>query len=306
MQERIAAIIEEYDAQGEHRTGTAVDAHNAQWLAARMRAAGAEPVCEEFGFRRLQVNDARLRTATLDIAGVPLFDCLHTGPGGITGTLGTLGSAADIGVVMAQPLPGQLDDPQRKAAAQAIDTARKEARHKAIVLVSEDSRPAEGVATVNANDFLKPWGPPMLQIAHRDWAALQAACARGDQTTLVVDCAYVPATTCNVEARIAGSDPSLAPLIVMTPRSGWWACAAAASRPFSKSCARWSRRHRYAPCCSPRTRGTNSATSGSTIGSSNTPECCRERTRGCIWARTSRHAMAGASTCNTRGKNSGR
>ena len=226
MQQRIATIIEEYDAQGEHRTGTPVDAHSAQWLAGRMAQVGAQPVLDEFAFRRLRIKQARLRVAALDIEGVPLFDCLHTGPAGITGSLGPLGSAADIGIVMAQPLPGQLEDRERKAAAQAIDTARKQARHQAIVLASDASLPATGVATVNAPAFLQPYGPPVLQIARQHWPALQEAGARHAQATLVVDCDYVAATTCNVGAHIAGSDPSLAPLVVMTPRSGWWACAA--------------------------------------------------------------------------------
>jgi len=33
------------------------------------------------------------------------------------------------------------------------------------------------------------------------------------------------ASTANVQATIPGSDTSLPPLIVMTPRSGWWTCA---------------------------------------------------------------------------------
>ena len=41
----------------------------------------------------------------------------------------------------------------------------------------------------------------------------------------MLHCETVKATARNVEAKIAGSDPDLSPVVVMTPRSGWWANA---------------------------------------------------------------------------------
>jgi hypothetical protein len=35
-----------------------------------------------------------------------------------------------------------------------------------------------------------------------------------------------PARACNVVTKVVGLDQSLPPLVVMTPRSGWWNCAA--------------------------------------------------------------------------------
>ncbi|MFT5693864.1 MAG: hypothetical protein ACI92E_003207 [Oceanicoccus sp.] len=43
--------------------------------------------------------------------------------------------------------------------------------------------------------------------------------------TLKVDCLYVDAGGVNVGATIKGRDSSLAPPVIMTPRSGWWSCA---------------------------------------------------------------------------------
>ena len=39
-EKRIAAVIREYEAQGLHRTGTAVDDASGEWLAGRVREAG--------------------------------------------------------------------------------------------------------------------------------------------------------------------------------------------------------------------------------------------------------------------------
>jgi hypothetical protein len=39
MEGRVAAILQAYDGQGDHRTGTEVDAASAEWLAGEVRAA---------------------------------------------------------------------------------------------------------------------------------------------------------------------------------------------------------------------------------------------------------------------------
>src|SRR4029453_19030310 len=56
-----------------------------------------------------------------------------------------------------------------------------------------------------------------------EWLKEQAA-ARAEATVVAV--ATQTATQAfNVSAKIAGSDPDLPPLVIMTPRSGWWRCA---------------------------------------------------------------------------------
>jgi hypothetical protein len=39
MEGRVAEILQAYDGQGDHRTGTEVDAASAEWLAGEVRAA---------------------------------------------------------------------------------------------------------------------------------------------------------------------------------------------------------------------------------------------------------------------------
>ncbi|HEY9603429.1 MAG TPA: hypothetical protein V6C85_17565 [Allocoleopsis sp.] len=48
---RIAEIIEEYDSQGCHRTGTASNRVSALWLAGRIEQLGLEAILEKFPIR---------------------------------------------------------------------------------------------------------------------------------------------------------------------------------------------------------------------------------------------------------------
>src|SRR5262249_21929398 len=76
-----------------------------------------------------------------------------------------------------------------------------------------------------ADSFVDPFGPPVLQVASEEGAFL-ADCARaGTQVVLTAQVQRLPATAFNVVTTVAGTDSSLPPLVVMTPRSGWWECA---------------------------------------------------------------------------------
>ncbi len=218
MQSRIAEIISEYAGQGIHRTGTDVDNQSADWLMQRIEALGVTANQSGFEFQRLQPITTEVSFANTTIMGVPLYDSLYTDENGITGSIGELGSNADIGVAMSLPFAASPNG-------RLIHAARKEGKHKAIVIVTDSQLPEDGVALLNAEDFDSPFGPPVLQVANKHWSALQSAMNSGVSVRLVLHCEYVNATARNVEARIEGSNPDLAPVVVMTPRSGWWANA---------------------------------------------------------------------------------
>ena len=218
MQNRIAKIISEYASQGIHRTGTDVDNQSADWLIERIEALGVAATDTVFDFERVQPITNQLSIAGSTFSGVPLYDCQYTNEKGISGSIGELGSNADIGVIMALPVASS-------PGGRLVLAARKEGKHKAIVVVADSQLPEDGVAPQNAEDFLTPFGPPVLQLANRHWADLQSAINNEAQARLVLHCEYTRATARNIEAKIAGSSPDLAPMVVMTPRSGWWANA---------------------------------------------------------------------------------
>ena len=113
LEQRVASVIATYDAQGNHRTGTAVDRQSGEWLAAQMRQLGVEPVLEPFTLDRIDLRSCYIRVAGRRIDGVPLFDAGFTGPEGVQGVVGSLGSDADIAVVESQP-PRLENDPVQR------------------------------------------------------------------------------------------------------------------------------------------------------------------------------------------------
>lgn len=214
MQQRIGALIRAYEGQGIHRTGTDVDRMSGDWLADEVRALGPEPAREEFPLSRVDPVAASLKVNGRTIEGLPLFDGTFTGPAGTAGALGSLGSEAAIGLAEMAP---------NAAEAGALGEARRHNRHQAIVAVTRGKRP--GFAPSNADSFLRPFGPPVLQVASEE-APFLADCARqGAKAVLTAQAERVPAKAFNVVTTVAGADRSLAPLVVMTPRSGWWSCA---------------------------------------------------------------------------------
>ena len=95
-------------------------------------------------------------------------------------------------------------------------------RTKAIVIVTDERLPKEGIALLNAEDFAEPFGPPVLQVASKHWPTLKEAIHANTQAKFILHSEYIEATARNVEAKVAGRNSDLAPIVVMTPRSGWW------------------------------------------------------------------------------------
>lgn len=212
MQQRIGNIIQAYAEQGFHRTGTPVDHASGDWLANEVRQIGLTPTGEEFSLSRVDPGAATLAVNGRTIDGLPLFDGGFTR--GVAGALGDLGGDAPIGLAEIAPNAAETG---------ALGEARRHNRHQAIVVVTRGARP--GLCPSNADNFLRPFGPPVLQVASEE-ASFLAGCARqGARAMLTAQVERVQAPAFNVVATIAGTDRSAAPLVVMTPRSGWWWCA---------------------------------------------------------------------------------
>ena len=219
QEQRIAETVETYDAQGNHRTATSADTESAVWLATRIRQFAVEPAFEPFAVDRVDPISCHVRIANRRIDGVPAFDANFTGADGVRGTLGELGSDADIALVETQPFT--LVEPRRELRGAVADARRS--RHKGVIVITRGSRP--GLFLLNAPSFKTPFGPPMLQVSEVEGDWLKARAKERAEATLVTHVKRTLAQALNVTARLAGSDSSLAPLVITTPRSGWWQCA---------------------------------------------------------------------------------
>lgn len=216
---RLSAAVQAYDSQGDHRTATAGDIAAAKWLAAQAREAGATVALESFELSRVDPVACYLRAGDRHVDGVPLFDAGFTDELGITGRLGPLGSDAEIGLTESEP--SRLTDPGSESR-RAVLTEVRQSRHKAVVLITRGSRP--GLFLLNAPAFMKPLGPPTLQVSSTETNWLREAARLGSDVTLVAKVDRTLAQASNVVARVAGSDTALAPIVVSTPRTAWWTC----------------------------------------------------------------------------------
>jgi hypothetical protein len=219
VERRVAAVIEAYDAEGNHRTGTQVDRQSGEWLARQIRRIGVEPVLEPFTLNRIDVRTCAVRVADRRIDAVPFFDASFTGAKGVTGVLGPLGTDADIALVESEPPRLANTDPVER---DQVEEARR-GPHKGVVVLTRGPKP--GLFLLNANRFSAPGGPPMLQISSSETAWLRECAARRAEATLIANVNRITVEAFNVTATIRGSNPALAPVVVMAPRSGWWRCA---------------------------------------------------------------------------------
>lgn len=219
LEQRLAETIAAYDAQGNHRTATAADSASAEWLARQIQQSGVQPTLESFTLSRIDPLSCHLRIAGRRIEGVPLYDGAFTGSEGVHGTLGPLGSDADI--VWVETEPFTLIEP-RKELGGAVAEARR-GPHRGVIILTRGSRP--GLFLLNAPSFKAPFGPPAVQISSAESQWLKAHAQVRTEISLVAQVGRTTTNAVNVTARIAGSNPGLTPLVVTTPRSGWWECA---------------------------------------------------------------------------------
>lgn len=91
------------------------------------------------------------------------------------------------------------------------------------MVVTRGGRP--GLCPSNAESFLHPFGPPILQVSSEEAGWLGDLARQGADVTLVAQVQRTPAQAFNVLAGISGADQVLPELVIMTPRSGWWTCA---------------------------------------------------------------------------------
>ncbi len=252
QKERISTIIREYDAQGWHRTGTDVDHQSARWLVGKAQELGLDATLEPFNLSRIDAGACYLEVDSKRIEGLPMYDGGFTTPEGIRGRVGLLGSAAEIGlgeitgrtspsiagsamltsneradvagavaVAVASTTPNA--SPSADFPAISLEEARLQEEHIGIVAITLGGRP--GLMATNAAGFWEPSGPPVLQVSSVERDLLWEHAKKGTEVHLVASARRTNAESFNVVGRLEGSEPDLAPIAVMTPRSGWWHCA---------------------------------------------------------------------------------
>ena len=107
LEERLANVVRTYDAQGDHRTGSATDGAAADWLSRAVEVFGLQANLESFALERRDPADCHLRLGNRRIDGMPLLDGGPTPSAGVPGYLGTEDSpGAIVLTVVRTGLPG--------------------------------------------------------------------------------------------------------------------------------------------------------------------------------------------------------
>lgn len=213
--ERVADVFRAYHFQGSHRTATPVDNDSAQWLAGEASRAGADVTPRRFTLDRIDLHACFVESGTVKRESVPFFDGGTTRPEGITGRLGAPESDRPIALVT-------LNSAAISSEGRSIAALRRRSGVEAIVAITEGGKP--GLCPSNAASFLEPYGVPVLQVSStaKDWLT---GIAQGSTTVrVVVDASRTSAAADNIVASIRGRRSELPPVVVMTPRSGWWQC----------------------------------------------------------------------------------
>ena len=211
LEQRVAQLLQEYDRQGIHRTGTKADEFSAHWLAAHAQRLGSTVTLESFALERVDPQACFLEASGKRIAGVPIFDASFTDAAGLRGRLGALGSDAEI---------AWIELPPSAEYGESYEPTRRHSQHKAIVVISKGARP--GLCLINAPEFLQPYGAPLLQVSSEDGEWVRQQAQAQTHVHFVAQVRRTRTQAQNVVAIIKGTDAKLAPLVVMTPRSGWW------------------------------------------------------------------------------------
>jgi len=214
--DRLSRIFREYDKQGFHRTGTNTDIQSAHWLADMIRDAGQKPVLVGFPHQRVDPVHCALYLDKKRIPAVPCFDGAFTDAKSIEGRIGTLEDKRTIAVIPSWQLE---TDP--------FNTARAGNLFKGIVVVSDATAFGihPGLVLLNADNFTAPFNIPAIQISSHEKTRIMTAANEGQSVRLIAEVKRTPVDAINVEVHVEGKQPELAPIVVMTPRSGWWHCA---------------------------------------------------------------------------------
>ena len=210
--------IRTYEAMGWHRTGWEADDRAAEWLITELASVGVDGHTQTFEFPSFAYEAAELRVGAEKVFGCPLYDGPFTGDMGVFAPLRSVPAGRTECITVWRP---SADDPLRfgEGIYQHLEKlAADGAKAVVIVMGDKDNEPV----LRNAERPRDPIGLPVLQVAPANMVKFD----EGAVAKLVITGQRKAGTARNVVAEISGADPAAAPVTLMTPKSGWYTCAA--------------------------------------------------------------------------------
>lgn len=221
IEERIRA----YEGFGIHRTGWEGDDRTSAWLRDTLAEVGVSADLERFKFPRVEYRRARLTWPDGTIEGVPMYDGGFTAFGGIEGELCEDTDPDPFGKIVVATSAVRGD--ARWTAPMALKHYQELEEQGVVGVVVPSGDPEGEVVLRNAEHIKTPFNLPVLQVSAKEARRLGAALVMGGtEATLEADGERLQSNATNVVATVEGSEEGLAPVVVMTPKSGWFTCAA--------------------------------------------------------------------------------
>ena len=221
---RIEARIQTFEDFGIHRTGWPADDQTTKWLIGELANAGIAAESERFAFPRVEVRRAEVRVGSDRIEGVPLYDAGFTDMGGIDGEICEDTDDDPFGKIVLAT--SALRDAPEWADRELGDRVDELTSRGCVGLIVPRGDRDGAIILRNAHRIESPHALPVLQIARRDAGTLQSQIVIGGEVILEADGERLRSNATNVVATIEGTDPSLPPIGIVTPKSGWFTCAA--------------------------------------------------------------------------------
>ena len=213
--ERIADVFRMYHLLGSHRTATGPDNETAEWLVGEVSRRGAEGTARQFELERVDLRALFIESGGSRRETLPFFDGGFTSANGVRGRFGAPGSGAPIALVT-------LDQAAISSEGRSLASLRRDPSLEAIVAVTVGG--TAGLCPSNAVDFTKPYGVPVVQVSSTAAEWLAGLMQANAEIRVVADAARSKAAATNIVATVRGRRPDLPPVVVMTPRSGWYQC----------------------------------------------------------------------------------
>ncbi len=161
---------------------------------------------------RMIIEEAYVECAQRRIEALPMFDAPATPASGISGSFSLNGEGAAVGYAEFPPNAASIKG-------QPLELLRSTTTHSALVVATLS--PSGALCPINAQYFSAPFGPPVLQVAGMQGEFLKAQASQKTPVKVFSAIRREHTQSFNVEAHTAAI-ASAKPLVIATPRTGWW------------------------------------------------------------------------------------
>ena len=213
-----------FESFGIHRTGSKADDLTSEWLAEELKDLGIESSIDTYQFPLFEYREAHLQVGETRIKGIPMFDGGSTAPRGISGVLTDEPEEDLMGKILVATSAMRGDS--RWTNPHSKDHYQEFARRGAVGIIVPSSDPDGHIVLRNAEYIRSPFQLPVLQVTNRDITALRQHLILGEEATLIINASLLSSTATNVFADIGQPSTDSHTIGIMTPKSGWFTCAA--------------------------------------------------------------------------------